>query len=333
MKKTKLTNICSKYIALLLVCLSIIIATGCQKQAQPITHTAYYFDTVIHLTFYNSEDNDLAEECFNLCATYENMLSRTVEGSDIWRINHSNGAPVTVSEETYALLEEALFYCELTEGKIDITIAPLMDLWNFTTAADGQEPPTEDEISALLSHVDYRQVLLGEQNTVTLKDPEAAIDLGFIAKGYIADKLKEYLVSQGVTSALINLGGNVCVIGSKPDGSPYTVGIQKPFSPAGTTLDVLQVKDSSVVTSGTYERYFIYEDKTYHHILDATTGYPIENNLTGVTILCDSSTQADALSTTCFVLGLEDAQEYISTLNDTECILIDSSEHITYSYK
>ena len=333
MKKTTILPLRTKCIALLLIGLIIFTSAGCQKQAQPITYTAYYFDTVIHLTFYNNADSALAEECFNLCATYENMLSRTVEGSDIWRINHSNGAPVTISDETYALLEEALFYCELTEGKIDITIAPLMDLWDFTTAADGQEPPSEDEISALLSHVDYRQVLLGEQNTVTLKDPEAAIDLGFIAKGYIADKLKEYLVSQGVTSALINLGGNVCAIGCKPDGTPYTVGIQKPFAPAGTTLDVLQVTDSSVVTSGTYERYFMYEDKTYHHILDATTGYPVENDLTGVTILCDSSTQADALSTTCFVLGLEEAQAYISTLNDTECILIDSAEHITYSYE
>jgi len=230
-------------------------------------------------------------------------------------------------------LEQALYYCELTDGKIDITVAPLMDLWNFTEATDETAPPSSAEINALLEHVDYRLVELGENNTVTLKDPDSAIDLGFIAKGFIADQIKEYLLSQGVTSALINLGGNVCAIGNKPDGTAYTVGIQQPFAPAGMTSDVVQVSNSSVVTSGTYERYFTYENIVYHHILDATTGYPVENELTGVTIICGSSTTADALSTTCFVLGPEDALEYVQALDDTECILINVSGQITYSYK
>ncbi len=323
----------NKIISLLLICLCCLDIVGCQKQNQPVTYTDYYFNTVISLTFYNSEDSKLADECFKMCAAYENMFSRTVEGSDIWNINHSNGTPVTVSDETYELISEALFYCELTEGKIDITIAPLMDLWTFTEKEDGQMPPSSEEIAKLLAHVDYKSVVPGENNTILLKDPEAAIDLGFIAKGYIADQLKEYLVSQGVTSALINLGGNVCVIGSKPDGSSYTIGIQEPFAPTGTTLETLQVTDTSVVTSGTYERYFSYDDKLYHHILDATTGYPVDNQLTGITIICPSSTQADALSTTCFVLGKENAMEYISTLEDTECIFVDVSKHITYSYQ
>lgn len=322
-----------KIIALLLLFPVLISVPGCQKSNQPMTYTDYYFNTVISLTFYSADDCALAEECFALCEKYENLLSRTVEGSDIWRINHSNGEPVSVSSETYNLLEQALYYCELTEGKIDITVAPLMDLWNFTEATDETVPPSSAEINALLEHVDYRLVELGENNTVTLKDPDSAIDLGFIAKGFIADQIKDYLISQGVTSALINLGGNVCAIGNKPDGSAYTIGIQQPFAAAGTTSDVVQVTNSSVVTSGTYERYFTYENVIYHHILDATTGYPVENELTGITIICDSSATADALSTTCFVLGPEDALKYIETLDNTECILINVSGQITYSYK
>lgn len=321
-----------RILALLLLGLILFSIPGCQKSNQPVTYTDYYFNTVISLTFYSANDCALAEECFALCEKYENLLSRTVEGSDIWRINHSNGEPVSVSTDTYDLLEQALYYCELTDGKIDITVAPLMDLWNFTEAADETVPPSPEEINVLLEHVNYRLVELGENNTVTLKDAESSIDLGFIAKGFIADKIKEHLVSQGVSSALINLGGNVCTIGNKPDGTAYTVGIQQPFAPAGTTSDVVQITDSSVVTSGTYERYFTYENIVYHHILDATTGYPVANGLTGVTIICDSSTTADALSTTCFVLGPEDALEYVKTLDNAECILINDSGQILYSY-
>ena len=321
-----------RILALLLLGLILFSIPGCQKSNQPVTYTDYYFNTVISLTFYSANDCALAEECFALCEKYENLLSRTVEGSDIWRINHSNGEPVSVSTDTYDLLEQALYYCELTDGKIDITIAPLMDLWNFTESADETVPPSPEEINVLLEHVNYRLVELGENNTVTLKDAESSIDLGFIAKGFIADQIKEHLVSQGVSSALINLGGNVCTIGNKPDGTAYTVGIQQPFAPAGTTSDVVQITDSSVVTSGTYERYFTYENIVYHHILDATTGYPVANGLTGVTIICDSSTTADALSTTCFVLGPEDALEYVKTLDNAECILINDSGQILYSY-
>lgn len=321
----------SKIVSLYLIGIFLLSGISCTTASSPLTFTGYYFDTVVSLTFYHSKDAAKAEECFQLCEKYENMLSRTIEGSDVWNINHSLGAPVEVSSETYDLIQQALYYCELTDGKIDITIAPLMDLWNFTGHTDGQAPPSSEEISTLLSHVDYRLVEPGDNYTIALKDKEAAIDLGFIAKGYIADKIKDYLISQGVKSALINLGGNVCAIGSKPDGSAYTIGIQQPFAPTGTALDTLQVTDTSVVTSGTYERYFIYEDTAYHHILDATTGYPIENTLTGVTIVCTSSTRADALSTTCFVLGKEKALEYIKTLDDTECILIDDSGDITYS--
>ena len=306
-----------------LIVLCTLSVCGCTPPTQPVTYTDYYFDTVVSLTFYENNGDKLAEECFQLCETYENLLSRTIEGSDVWRINHSNGSPVTVASETYELIKEALYYCELTQGKIDITVAPLMDLWQFTDNTKERIPPSPEEINALLAHVDYTQIVLGDNNTITLQDPEASIDLGFIAKGYIADEIKEYLISQGVTSAIINLGGNICTIGNKPDGSAYTIGIQEPFAPTGTTIDTFTLSDSCAVTSGTYERYFTYNDTIYHHIIDATTGYPADNGLASVTILCNSATEADALSTTCFVLGTEEALTLIRSVNDTECIFID----------
>ncbi len=331
MKKIFLIMINKKAFILFLISMFLTTCLSCTAPNQPLTYTGYYFDTIVNLTFYNNKDAKLAEECFDLCQSYENLLSRTVEGSDIWNINHSNGVAVTVSPETYALLEEALFYCELSRGKIDITVAPLMDLWNFTDATKEQTPPTQGEIDALLTHVDYRLIEL-ENNTVTLKDPKAAIDLGFIAKGYIADRIKEYLISQGVESALINLGGNICAIGNKPDGTAYTIGIQEPFAPGGTTLDTIEITNTSIVTSGTYERYFTYNNTIYHHILDATTGYPSDSSLTSVTIICTSALQADALSTTCFVLGKDKALEYINSLDGAECILVDTQGNLYYSH-
>ncbi len=319
-----------KQFLLLFLIFSLLFTTSCKSANEPYVYTGFYFDTVITLTFYDEKDITLAQECFNLCETYENMLSRTTENSDIWNINHSNGTPVEVSSETYALLEEALYYCELTDGKIDITVAPLMDLWDFNQSSDEAVPPTEQEISTILPHVNYHQIILND-NTVTLKDASAQIDLGFIAKGYIADCLKDYLVSQGVNHALINLGGNISVIGNKPDGTDYMIGIQHPFAPQGTAIDVVNVHDTSVVTSGTYERYFTYNEVSYHHILDATTGFPINNDILSVTIICESSTRADALSTTCFVLGLEQSLEYISSLDDVTCIIVDTEEQLHYS--
>lgn len=304
---------------------------GCSR-TQPYSETGFYLNTSVTLTVYRQKDVPLIQECFYLCNFYENMLSRTLEGSDVYRINHSDGAPVLVSQETALLLERAVFYAELSGGRIDPTIAPLMELWDFTGQASEEEAesssngqrnriPDESDILSRLSHIDYETVHI-DGCTVTLTDPEAQIDLGFIAKGYIADRLKEYLLANGVSSAIISLGGNVLTVGSKPDGSPFQVGIQKPFGARGETLAVLPVSDSSLVSSGVYERYFEQDGKRYHHLLDPDTGYPVENGLLGVTILSSSSMEGDALSTTCFCLGLEEGMDLVESLPGTEAIFI-----------
>ena len=316
--------------AFLCVILSVFAVTGCKASAQPITKTAFFFNTVISITFYSQSDADLFPEVENLCRKYENMLSRTVEGSDIYNINHAGGDCTEVSAETAELINTALSYCELTDGMVDITIAPLMDLWNFTDGETTKAPPSDEEIQALLSHVDYRNVIV-EDNCVELSDPEASIDLGFIAKGYIADKVKEFLVSKGVESAIVNLGGNVNLIGSKPGGESYSVGIRKPFGAEGEYMDSVSVSDTSLVTSGIYERCFRDGDKFYHHILNPHTGYPVENSLTQVSVICRDSTKADALSTTLLLLGKEKGLEFIESMDDASAMFVEEGDIVTTS--
>lgn len=290
--------------------------------ADPLcTYTGFYFDTVISISLYDTDDQDILDECDELMKGYENTLSRTLEGSEIWQINHSGGKPVTVSETTADLIRTALTYCELSEGAFDITIAPVIDLWDFHQENDPM-PPDPQAVSEALSHVGYEKIKL-TGNEVTLADPESGIDLGAIAKGFISDGVKELLLSRGVKSAMINLGGNVMTIGEKPDGSLWKIGIREPFAPSASDLAaVVPVDDQSVITSGTYERYFLFDNHLYHHILDPSTGYSYENGLTSVTILSVSGTAGDALSTTCFALGLEKGLELIENTPDTEALFI-----------
>ena len=329
MKKQITTkNYVIRFFILLLSITSII--TGCTKNIEPISRTDFYFDTVIRITLYDTEDDSILDGCFALAEKYENLFSATKEGTDVWNINHASGEAVTVSEETAALLVTAVDFANTTEGRIDPTIRPVSALWDFGSEGKAHLPEDTD-IKEALSHVSYDTIRFGVgpseetgepvYNTVTLQDPEAAIDLGFIAKGYIADKMKEYLLSQGVESACISLGGNVITIGEKPDGSPFRIGIQEPFAPEGTVLDTVEVRDTSVVTSGIYERYFYEGDTLYHHVLDTSTGYPVDNELASVTIICESSTKADALSTSCLCMGLEKGRQYLDREN-VEYLLI-----------
>lgn len=305
---------------------------GCTRNTEPISRTGFYFDTVIQITLYDTEDETILDGCFALAEKYENLFSATKEGSDVWNINHGNGETVTVSEETAALLVMAADYANATEGAVDPTIRPVSELWNF--GSDGEARVPEDTaIQEALSHVSYDAIRFGTAPaegtgksvycTVTLTDPEAAVDLGFIAKGYIADKMKEYLLTQGVESALISLGGNVLAVGEKPDGSPFRVGIQEPFAETGKSLDTVEIRDTSVVTSGIYERCFYDENGVlYHHVLDTATGYPVDNELTSVTIICPSSVKADALSTSCLCLGLEKGRRLLDAEKDVAYLLI-----------
>lgn len=293
---------------------------GCHTSEEPVVKTGYFFNTIITLTGYGPYADSVLEEALSLCEEYESRFSYTLEGSDIWNINHAQGQPVKVHEDTAFLLSRAISYARLSEGLIDPTITPLSELWNFTGDPPGPVPEAS-RVQTLLAHVDYRTIHI-QDTTVWLDDPDARIDLGFIAKGYIADQLKAFFLEQGLDSALINLGGNVLAVGVKPDHTPFRVGIQKPFASRNETVSVISLNNLSLVSSGSYERYFEQDGKLYHHILNPFTGYPAETDLNGVTILSSSSMEGDALSTTCFLLGHKKGQELIESLPGIEALFL-----------
>lgn len=287
-----------------------------------------YFDTVIQIRIQGGTP-EILETCKELCAYYEGLFSKEIPTSEISRINASLQVAVDVSPETADLVRQGLYYSELSDGKFDVTIAPVSDLWDFHDTKN-TVIPSEEARNAACSLVNYQNVLV-EDNTVTLLMPGMELDLGGIAKGYIADRLKEYLLGEGVEHGYINLGGNVLLIGGKYDGSDYRIGIQKPFAESGQTITTLEVRDCSIVSSGIDQRYFEKDGQLYHHILNPQNGMPYENDLLQVTILSDSSTTGDALSTCCFALGLEDGTKLVESLENVEAIFITKDYELHYA--
>ena len=309
---------------------SILLLSGCSglPRERSQTYTDTLFDTVISVQIFDSVDEDVLKGCEKLCKKYDSMFSNKIEDSEISRINSAGGNPVEVSKETIKLIKKGIYYSEMSDGVFDITIAPVSSLWDFK--AETPLVPSPEAIAEAVSHVNYENIIIRD-NTVKLTDPHAGIDLGAIAKGYIADRIKDYLEEEGVRHAMINLGGNVLAMGSKLDGSDYNIGIQKPFDETGEPITSVKISDKSVVTSGIYQRYFKADGKIYHHILDPNTGYPCENNLYSVTILTDSSLTADALSTTCFLLGYDRGMKLINQLDNVDAVFITNDNQIHYS--
>ena len=319
-----------------LVC-PLLLLTGCQNAAgtntdtgkEPISISSIKLNTAVQITIYDSQDKSLLDDCLALCDKYELIFSRTDEESELYKLNHRisdsavsnqttetqptpyqiNGTTNTwhISEDLAALLSEGLSITKESDGAFDIAIAPLTSLWDFT--AEDPKVPDDADIQNALPQCSSDGVTIDGQD-ITLPSDDIQFDVGAIAKGYIADRLKDFLVKKGVNSAIINLGGNVLCIGSKPDGTPFKVGIQKPFADRNETEAVMDITGKSVVSSGIYERCFKQGGKLYHHILNPQTGYPYENGLISVTIISDQSVDGDALSTTCFALGLEDGLKF-----------------------
>ncbi len=296
----------------------VILFTGCGVQPTQTVRTDFALDTVVRVTVYDATAADAQtalDACFAELTRLESLLSATVAGSDVDRINRAAGQTVTVSPETAQVLQLSQQIAAQSGGAFDITVRPLSVLWDFT--AEQPTVPSEQAIAQATAQVDYRQLSV-EGQQVTLSG--GAIDLGGVAKGYIADRLREILVQQGIASALIDLGGNIVVLGDK-EGADFRIGIK---DPADTTAlaKVLEVRDRSVVTSGTYERGFTVDGVRYHHLLDPKTGMPVQNGLASVTVIAESSATADALSTACFVLGEQKARELIAQFSDTDVLFI-----------
>ena len=376
-----------------------------------VTKQSFYFDTICQITIYemaaadsgqpgDSEQNASGQQtpertfeqeagkaitdAFTLCSEYEKLLSKTVEDSDIWNINHAAGEAVPCDSRTIAVIEKGIQYGELSGGGFDITIGKAEDLWDFhevaeqtsdkndsdkndsdendsdenvsgesTSSAQGENLkeesselsfglPDETALAEAVSHVDYRNIQIDTAaGTVRLTDPEAEIDLGGIAKGYIADRVCEALEQAGVTAAIVSLGGNIECIGSKPDAIGYHsedteygafhIGIETPYSDRTEVVGSSELTDGTMVTSGVYERYITVDGKEYHHILDVQTGYPVDTDVLSVTIRGPAGTSADcdALSTTCLILGAEKGMDLIEKMDGYEALFIMQDESVT----
>lgn len=290
---------------------------GCGKQAESAERSFFALDTYITMQADGAEAENALEVVETHIRAREQQWSVTDPGSEIYTINHSGGAPVTVSADTAQLIQFALDMSSQTNGALDPTIYPVLTAWGFTTGS--YQVPAQENLRELLSMVDYRNIHL-QNDTVTIP-VGTQIDLGSTAKGYIGDEAADLLREYGVVSALINLGGNVQAIGTKPDGSPWRIGVRNPF--ADSNLGVLEIADMAVVTSGGYERYFTDEaGNTYWHILDPKTGYPAESGIVSVTVAAAEGKRCDALSTALFVMGPERAVEYWQSHGDFEMLLV-----------
>lgn len=295
---------------------------GCAKKLPD--QTFYALDTVIELRQMEGAAQETVRQAQQRVMELENLLSCHKEGSDIWRINEQPyGAPVQIAPETYALLQRAKEISLKTEGRFDVTIKPLADLWNVKQA---EKPPAEAEILRAMDRVGFPNLTLHEDGTVTRLSPDTQIDLGGMAKGMIADEVKKLLQEAGVQRGIIDLGGSITLIGEKEQGKLWTVGIKNPFQ-TGESYAKLTVADTSVVTSGGYERYFTYEGRDYHHIFDPYTGYPAEAGLKSVTVVSQDTALADALSTAAYVGGKERALAWAEEYG-VEMVLVDTDKKV-----
>lgn len=323
-----------KFTILTFILFLILNLTACSESGNnTVSLTNFYFDTSVTITIYDWNGDALPEnvikECFAMCNHYDKLFSRTYADSDVYKINNGNKKYTEVNSVIAEVIEDGIEYSELTTGAFDITIAPLTSLWNIGN--ENAAVPSETEIEKALKFVDYNNVIVNGDK-VTLANSNVKIDLGGIAKGFIADKLKNYMISEGVTSAIIDLGGNILTIGGKPDSETFNIGIKEPFSEnAGEYAATINVNDKSVVTSGVYERYFEEDGNIYHHILNPETGYPVDNELNSVTIISDKSEDGDALSTGIFVMGLDEGLKLVNSLDDIEAVFITKDNEIIVS--
>jgi len=318
-----------KIVLIITLCLAMLLS-ACSKKAEPAkqSRVVFYFDTVVTVTAY-TDDSRILDEMEAECLRYEKLLSKTVEGSDVWNINHANGERVPVSDETRWLIEKALEFSRSSGGRFDISIEPCVGLWDFS-GENAPVLPDADELAEAAARVDWTKVDVNDEGV--LVPAGMSIDLGAIAKGYISDRIADFLAAGGVETALLNMGGNVRTLGLKADGSQWRVGIQDPEGIRDQSIvGVVTIGDGAVVTSGIYERGFTMDGVVYHHILDPQTGWSVQNELAGVSIVARDACTADALSTTVFTMGLEEGSAYIESLEGVDAIFVTKDGGISWT--
>lgn len=305
--------------------------SGCSmpESGKPMSKTNYLLGTLVEISIFDKNNPRIIDEVFSRISEIERKMTiNNAETSEIIALNESSGkSAVKLSPDTFYVVERGKYYSEFSGGRFDITIGPVVKMWNIGT--DYAAVPDAGKLEEAVRLVDYNKLTMNSKDhTAKLEAAGMKVDLGAIAKGYAADEAARILMEKGVEHAIINLGGNITTIGGNLKDEPWKIGIQDPFNPRGDFLGIVNVKDKTVVTSGTYERYFEKDGKKYHHILDPQNGYPIENGLTSVSIITGSSINADALSTTSMLLGLNDGMKMIESLDDVEAIFVTDDKKI-----
>lgn len=303
-----------------LIFISLLFLSGCIQQKTPITRTELIFNAPVTISIYDSKDTDILNNAFDICKDFENMLSPNIETSEIWQLNNSN-SKFLVSPNVLELIELSINYSDITNGLFDITTNNLSSLWDLT--AENPSIPLFSDIQDSLSSTGFENIKIHD-STILLEN-NITIDLGSLDKGFVADEVREYLISAGISKAIVDIGGTIMTIGTKYDNSPWLIGVKQPFSAQNDTLLFIEINDLSVSTSSSYERSFEIDDIIYHHIIDPTTGYPVDSDLLSATVICKSSLIADILSTSCFVLGYEKSMELIESLPNIDAIFIDEN--------
>ena len=311
------------------LCLALLLPlTACAPKMEQISNTYLAMDTVMNLTIYHEDMESGVKRVYqdevNGIYDYERLFSATDEGSDVHNLNAACGEKTSVSEATADVLRQAIALSERTGGALDITAYPAVKAWGFTTGEN--RVPGQAELEELAANIDYARVELEGE---TARIPEGMmLDLGAVAKGYVADRIGDTFRGVGVKHALLDLGqSTIAAIGAKPDGSAWRIGIQ---DPAGTDyLGVLELNDQSMGSSGNYQRWFEENGVRYGHIIDPDTAAPADSGLAGVTVVADSALLCDGLSTALFVMGPEDAADHWRQFRDFEAIFIEDGGKIT----
>ena len=325
-----------KTATVLLIAFLIISQTGCGDK-EPVTGSGEYLDTLCEITVYDMDEEEaeaVITDAFGQVEKYEKILSKTIDGSDVDRINKAKGKQVKVSNPCAEVIKMGIQAGDLSDGDFDISIGSVTDLWDFK--AENPQVPSEDELMKAVQTVNYKKVHI-DKKTVKIENQDSELDLGGIAKGYVADMVTEYLAERGVENAIVNFGGNVVTMGSKEDGQPFVIGIERPFSDRTEIVGSVNVIDKTIVTSGIYERKFESNGVLYHHILDTETGYPVKTDLEAVTVVADKGNSAtcDWIATACLIKGEKGAKEFIKRMQEEypeinlEAAFINSDNDIT----
>ncbi|MGI6442733.1 MAG: FAD:protein FMN transferase [Synergistaceae bacterium] len=322
--KLKIKNIVLKnYKSILIFLVAIVLLISWLKTISPksikVEQESYKLGTIVRLTLYGADREKLErvmENAMSEISRYEGLFSVNIRTSEISKIN--SGEQSIVSEETVRIITDSLKYAEDTNGAFDPTIGAIVKLWGIGT--ESARLPEKIEVDALLPYVGYKKVCLTKDMVIIGENQ--SLDLGGIAKGWIADRLAENIKKEGISSALIDLGGNIAVVGKAPQNRAWRLGLQHPKSPRGRYFAVIDAIDTSVVTSGPYERYFEENGVIYHHIFDPSSGHPSNSDLESVTIISKNSAEADALCTAFFIMGEKKSIEFLNLHKNIQAVLV-----------